>query len=272
MIYVGQDKISELYYSGTALKEMYLGNNIVFQNKHPLFITFETDGNGTLTGNTVTGYAGDTVELTTAYNTYYRFSGYDVTGGNIDGNTFTFGAEDATVYAAFKPNAFTATGNFEKGSNVACTSQQDATYSNVPAKYAIHNAHTGEVPASWYATSNRWNPSNVSAYNIQIKTSMAFTGNGVHSYNSQWPDNSVTAKLVAGSTQLNQTTKASFNNTWTYSTTQTSNVQNNVYLSAKLYAEGYKGGSWYTPIYYKVTAAYVANSNNSTWSATGYAP
>lgn len=234
-------------------------------------ITYESDEHVSITGDNLYIPGSTGITLQTGYDTYYRISGYDVTGGTIE-NGVLIPTGPCTARAIAKLNSFTATGGWEKGSNVTCTSNHDATYANVPSKYAIHNAHTGEVPASWYSTSNRWKPSNVSAYQIQIKTSMAFTGNGVHSYNSSWPNNGVTAKLVVGSTQLNQTTKASFNNTWTYSTTQTSNIQDNVYLSAKLYAEGIKAGGWYNPTYYSVTAAYVANSNNSTWSATGYAP
>lgn len=266
---IGNSSVCDIYYGATKITDAYLGSELVYTNTMPaLTLTLETDGHGTLTANTVSGYAGDTVELTTAYNTYYRFSGYDVTGGTIGGNTFTFGDEDATAYAAFKPNEFTATGGWEKGSNVKCDGAQNAATANVPSKYAVHGAHTGDIPASWYSTSNRWKPSNASAYAIRVSTNVTITGNGVHAHNSSWPTNGVTAKLVVGSTQLNQTTKAAFNGAWTYSTTQTSNVQNNVYISAYLYAEGIS--TWIKT--YHGIIEYVANNNNSTWSATGYAP
>jgi hypothetical protein len=253
------------------------GNSFMFENSDVTVegtwtdqgfpITYESDEHVSITGDNIYIPGSTGITLQTGYDTYYRISGYEVTGGTVE-NGVLIPTGPCTAKAVAKVNAFTATGGWEKGSNVSCTSNKPANYANVPSKYAIHNAHTGEVPASWYATSNRWKPTDASAYQIQIKTSMAFSGRGVHGYNSSWPNNGVTAKLVVGSTQLNQTTKASFNNTWTYSTTNTSNIQNNVYLSAKLYAEGI---STYTKNY-NVTAAYTANLNNSTWSATGYAP
>lgn len=264
MIYFGQDKISELYYSETKIKEMYLGNNIVFQNKHPLFLTLDTDGHGMLTANTVSGYAGDTVELTTAYNTYYRFSGYDVTGGTINVNTFTFSDEDATVYAAFKPNAFTATGGWEKGSNVhsESTGLKNPINFNIGPLYAVHVSHTGDVPASWYSTSNRWQPSNASAYNISLKPTMKFTG-----YSRGNRPIEISAGTYVGNT-FTQTAKRSENNagswTWTYNKSFTSNVQNNYRISAHVSGWGMINDA--------VKVDYISTATTGTWSATGYAP
>ena len=263
--------IYKLQYNGMTLA--YPGwNGYVSYESAPAFKTLSLCASygGTLTADTITGMPGDTIELAPTYDTYWRLSGYEVYGdGSVSDNTYTFGNDDEQIVSAyFKPNAFTATGGWEKGSNVKCDGAKNAATANVPAKYAVHGAHTGEVPASWYSTSNRWKPSNASAYAIRVSTNVRFSGEGVHKYNSSWPTNGVTAKLVAGSTQLNQTTKAAFNGAWAYSTTQTSNVQNNVYISAHLYAEGMD--TWST-IYHGIVQ-YVANNNSSTWSATGYAP
>lgn len=279
MIYFGQDKISELYYSETKIKEMYLGNNIVFQNKHPLFLTLETDGHGTLTADTVTGYAGDTVELTTAYNTYYRFSGYDVTGGTIGGNTFTFGDEDATVYAAFKPNAFTATGNFEAGSNVEITAKYNTpTTGSVPTKYAVHVSHTGDVPTSWYSTSNRWKPTNASSYVIKVSPNMKFTCiatgtvtnnvacNGYYNITAQSLVNNSVLNSTTVTTALTSTRSSPASVVKYFTTTGSTNVQNYIMLSANLSANNKLNSSW-------ARAMLQYNSTtNGTWSATGYAP
>lgn len=231
--------------------------------KKPLTLTLETDGHGTLTADTVTGYAGDTVELTTAYNTYYRFSGYDVTGGTIDGNTFTFGDENATVYATFKPNAFTATGNFEKGSNVTAGKNG----ANVPAKYALHVAHTGDVPTAWYSTSNRWKPNGASAYTILLKPVMTFTGSSPGAGASY--TGSCTAVSLIGSTQTQSQTftfgpaAGTFTNKYSKSFTNTSqNV--NYGISAKLIGNRYYSNN--------NSIGYIATGTTGTWSATGYAP
>lgn len=99
MIYFGQDKISELYYSGTELKEMYLGNTLLFQNNN--FITYTNDGHGSLTGDYTAAPIGTIVTLTATPNTDYAFSGYAITGATLTGNAFTMNGVDVTAYAAF---------------------------------------------------------------------------------------------------------------------------------------------------------------------------
>lgn len=269
MVYFGQDKMSEFYYGGTEIKEMYLGSTKVFQNKHPLFLTLETDGHGTLSADVLSGFEGDTVTLSPTYNTYYRFSGYDCTGGTIAGNTFTFGQEDATAKANFKVNAFTATGNWEKGSNVSVS--QNASYgttANVPAKYALHGAHTGDIPATWYSTSNRWKvTSTVSGYKITLKPIMKFQINN----DTATVYANATACSLIGSTQT-QTASWSYGNgsktTATYSKSFTSNSTGvNYGISGKVYAAGYMSN-----LNYYGRCTYLANQTTGTWTATGYAP
>ena len=62
------------------------------------------------------------VTLSTGYNTYYRFSGYEVTGGTIE-NNILMPTGPCTVNAVYKVNAFTASGMWEKGSNVSAYSR-----------------------------------------------------------------------------------------------------------------------------------------------------
>lgn len=76
-------------------------------------LTLQNDGHGTIAATETTGHAGDTVTLSNTYNTYYRFNNYTVTGGTINGSTFTFGTQNATAKANFKVNSFTARGNMK---------------------------------------------------------------------------------------------------------------------------------------------------------------
>jgi len=101
------------------------GNNVMFTNedvtvkanfdKIKYTLTLQTDGHGTLAASKTTGYAGDTVTLTPTNNTYYRFNNYQCTGGSIVGNTFTFGAQNATAKANFNTNTVTASGTWNFG-------------------------------------------------------------------------------------------------------------------------------------------------------------
>ena len=237
-------------------------------------LTLQTDGHGTLTATTLTGLPGDTVTLTPTYNTYYRFNNYSVTGGTIAGNTFTFGNEDATVQANFKVNYFTATGGFEKGSNVTATrgSTNADTTTNIAAKYATHGAHTGDIPASWYSISNRWKPNNVSAYSITLNPKMNITTKYPSNGASTLYKTTITAVSLVGSTQSNSqswSARARDNGNTTvnhyYNKTLTVTNQNvNYGLSAKIFIHNIAT--------YPVTAIYVANATTGTWTATGIAP
>lgn len=274
MIYFGQDKMSEFYYGGTEIKEMYLGNTKVFQNKHPLFLTLETDGHGTLSADVLSGFEGDTVTLSPTYNTYYRFSGYDCTGGTIAGNTFTFGNQNATAFAGFSGNAFTASGTFE--ALTANVSVKDNGYgtektANVPQMYAITSYRTSNVPAAWYNTSNRWKPTNPSNYSITLNPILkydvstgAYAGSVVAG---------VIGKTMVGSTANQQATSTrSSPGQGSYNKTVTTTAYNvNYGLSGRVTAKG-RGGGQYTTCTCRVDKNYTTGNNNGTWTATGYAP
>jgi len=74
-------------------------------------VTYQNDGHGTLTGDTNIGIPEQPINLTANYNTYYRLSGYDVTGGYVqDGKLYATAA--CTAKAVYKVNAFTATGRW----------------------------------------------------------------------------------------------------------------------------------------------------------------
>jgi len=271
------------YFSGYNITGATLtGNKFTFGNSDVIVegvwsdtpqiktLTLQTDGHGTLTANKVTGFEGDTVTLTPTYSNYYRFSAYQTTGGTVNGNTYTFGtAQEQTAKANFKVNAFTATGNWEKGSNVSVSQNASyATTANVPAKYALHGAHTGDIPAAWYSTSNRWKvTSTVSGYKITLNPIMKFQINNDNASVNAY----ATACSLIGSTQT-QTASWSYGKnsktTATYSKSFTSNSTGvNYGISAKIQANGYMS----TQNYYG-RCTYLAAQTTGTWTATGYAP
>ena len=65
------------------------------------FITYTTDGHGTLTGDFTAAPLGTIVTLTATPNTNYALSGYAITGATLTGNAFTMNSVDVTAYAAF---------------------------------------------------------------------------------------------------------------------------------------------------------------------------
>ena len=268
----------KLKYNGMTLT--YPGWNGYVSYDAPAFktLTLYNSEGGTLTANKLTGYPGDTINLSTAYDTYWRFSGYQLTGdGSLVGNDYTFGNEDASICACYKKNAFTATGGFDKGSNVTCTGANGdgaSNYANIPLKYAIHGAHTGNVPASWYSTSNRWNPSNASAYKITLNPKMSVTGRRL-TYGGK-DGIAFTAVSLIGNTQTQSQnwsligSNTTSTQTWNYNKSFTSTTQSTYGISGRLRAIGsYNGamGGYNIP-----TATYIANRTTGGWTATGYAP
>lgn len=76
-------------------------------NELPIFtLSLQTDGNGTISANSLSGHPGDTVTLSRKPNERYNNSTYSVSGGTINDNTFTFGYGNATVKANFSAAAY----------------------------------------------------------------------------------------------------------------------------------------------------------------------
>lgn len=252
--------------TATGNQFMFVGNDVTAEGLYTdagYPITYIVETGGTFTGDTdifIPGSEG--IQLTTSYDTYWRFSGYEVTGGTIENNVL-IPTGPCTAKAVYKVNYFTASGGWEKGSNVTAY----RTTTNVPQKYATASYKTDNVPASWYATSNRWKPNDVSAYQITLHPIMKFSaGNG-----STVNDNAgATGVTLIGSTQTQSqgfsiyVAKQGGTGTASYNKTFTSDVQNVTYgISGKVY---YPGGNHYG------TAAYIATGTTGTWTATGIAP
>lgn len=261
--------IYKLQYNSMTLA--YPGwNGAVSYENAPAFKTLTlcaTEG-GTLTAETITGLPGDTITLSPIYNTYWRFSGYDVYGdGTLSNNTYTFGEDDEQIVSAyFKKNAFTATGGWEKGSNIAAQANAGTPGDKTVTKYAIHGSHTGDIPSTWYATSNRWNVNTTpSAYKISLVPKMYFNCTG-NLYGNKYYLTACTK--VGTSTQQNYTVTATNNTSFNYSKSFTSDSTGvNYSITAHMYAVN---GAASTAR--KATMTYIATATTGTWSATGYAP
>lgn len=223
-------------------------------------LTLQTDGHGTLTANKVTGYEGDTVTLTPTYNTYYRFNNYSVTGGTVNGNTYTFGtATNQTAKANFKVNSFTATGTFNWSDwtlNAGLTANKSYN--------AILKAFTGSKPSNWPATNGNWNVTNASAYGInastKVRTKKSTAGN-------TWASCSARI-LIAGSTKAGMSSAAVYvsANAGTYKDVLTLNLSKNTTQGQLAYSGHFQIDS------YGSSNTFTWNMSTNGWTATGYAP
>ena len=225
-------------------------------------LTLHTVGNGTVTATQLSGYPGETATITPTYETYNRFSGYELSGaGSIQDNIYTFGNENADLSAVFKPNTFTAVGSWEKGSNLTASNGYGDTRSTAfPAKYAIFGSVTGEIPNSWHSTSNRWNPSNASAYSITLEPKIGIT-------TSRGMGATTTATLQTVINGVASNSQSFVNSNGTYEKSITTDEQSQYYVNGTFTCHGYYNG------YYNYAYIYYNTANNvGTWTATGYAP
>ena len=264
----------------TGFKFMFTGSDVTALGEYTdvgFPITYLSDEHVSVTGDTTIFIPGsEGITLDSGYDPYYRISGYDITNGSIiDGKLVPTGP--CTIKAVETPNYFTATGNFEKGSNVNVTADNTAAKSiNVPAKYALHVGHTGDIPASWYETSNRWKPNDASAYSITLNTKMSFSISGSNTIYSN-TRGALTAASLVGSTLTNTAVSSRASKGlgyYYYNKTFTTTTQNvNYGVSAKLYAVGYY---YYHPdvgtMQTKFDTKYYSSGTNGTWTATGIAP
>lgn len=253
----------------TGFKFMFTGSDVTAQGEYTdvgFPVTYLADEHVSVDGPSIYIPGGTGLQLQSSYDPYYRID-YEITNGEIiDGLLVPTGP--CTVYAKNRINYFTATGNFEKGSNQSITSPYGAgsTTANVGAKYATHSTHTGDIPTSWYSTSNRWKPNNASAYSITLNTKMRFTGSSPTTNSVSY----ATGVSLIGGSQSNSQSFSFKNSTTTgnYNKTITTTTQNvNYGVSGKLQANTYVNFQ-----YYQSKVGYVAAGTTGTWTATGIAP
>lgn len=96
-------------------------------------LTLETNDidYGTLTADKTSGYYNDVINMTPVPTYYYQFDHYDVTGGDISNNNFTFSTNDATAKAYFTVNT-----------------------ARLPYFYSILNS-AGNITSGWTADNNK---------------------------------------------------------------------------------------------------------------------
>lgn len=133
--------------------------------------------------------------------------------------------------------------------------------------YAVTSYRTSNVPTAWYSTSNRWNPSNASAYKINLNPKC----NGLLKFPGHASPGSTAQVVTLVNTTENQkqtfTAVGQFNasnSKWSYNKSFSSDSQTNYSISGRLKAS-YSNG-------YASTSTYIATGTNGTWTATGIAP
>lgn len=257
--------IYKLQYGGMTLAYPGWNGYVGYEKPTGYPITYLSDEHVSVTGEQlyIPGQPG--ITLDSGYDTYYRISGYDISGGSIvDGKLVPTGP--CTIKAVEMVNYFTATGNFETGSDTATRPNSNgATAVNVSEKYALHVEHTGDIPSSWYATSNQWIPSNASSYSITLNPKMTFT---LFEASRGTASTAIGVSLI-GSTQSNsQTFVSNWNSTTNvyYNKTITTTTQTTYGVSARLLGKGANNPSYHS------YAKYVAAGTTGTWTATGIAP
>lgn len=255
----------------TGNKFTFIGNDVTAEGLYTdegYPITYLADEHVHLTGDVQIYIPGsEGIALQSSYDTYYRISGYDITNGSIvNGKLVPTGP--CTIKAVEKINYFSASGEFEKGSNITWQfTGSNGKSTTIPAKYALCTYKTDNVPAEWYSDNNRWKVNDASSYSITLHPVMHFSGYGrVQGYTALY--SRYTGYSLVGD-DISAQANASYTNanTWDFNKTYTSDTQNVYYrLSGLLWANGNNAQGWYA------TAQYLTAGSTGTWTATGIAP
>ena len=238
-------------------------------------VVYEAEDGVHLEGSPI-AIPGQGITLTTSYDTYYRTNGYEITGGYIE-NGLLYATAACTARLKSKVNTFTASGGWEKGSDVTVTGGNGSTgTAAIAAKYATVSYHTSNVPTAWYNTSNRWKvTSTVSAYKITLNPTISMSARAGHtnSKNGYW----LTGVCLLGSTQTQAQGQVSTHSTngkiIKYSKSFTaSNTGVNYGVSGLMKATGGSYNDFYGAHSFNSTGKYIAARTTGTWVATGIAP
>ena len=173
-------------------------------------LTVQTDGHGKLTASKSTGYYNDTASLSTTASAGYSFNNYSVTGGTINGNTFTFGVSNATAKANFNHNVYTLTlqtngnGKLVAGKTTGYYNDTTTLTATPSANYVFSGFSVtgGTITNSSFkfgksnATAKAWfdvnyNPLNLPPYTVRLKYKNGVTpslGHGTLTQVSQNPN------------------------------------------------------------------------------------
>ena len=252
----------------TGFKFMFTGSDVTALGKYTdvgFPITYLSDEHVSLTGDQIYIPGQSGITLDSGYDTYYRISGYDITGGSIvDGKLVPTGP--CTIKAVEKVNAFTARGNFNlysKGtyileSNKGATAISYAHYTggtNVPTSY-YNVSLTSTDNGGTSVKANGWNPgSNISAYK--------FSGQTIASTYVERVNTRVQCSLQVGSTNFGNKYDATYRNATnainnTGTTTTIGKIRR--YLTVN---DAGNSRHYMTDI---------TNASTNTWTATGIAP
>lgn len=155
------------------------GNDLTFANEDctaraifrvaPYTLTLQTDGHGTMTASTISGYYGDTALITPIANTYYHFNKYGTpTKGSLNGNTYTFGNDNATLSASFSVNNFSASGRLCRFLTLQKYNCTAAVWNS--AQTASAWMLRGTIPGYSFTSGEEWNPpTGISGYVVKFR-------------------------------------------------------------------------------------------------------
>ena len=253
--------------TATGNKFTFIGNDVTAEglyNDVGYPITYLSDSHVHLAGDQYYIPGSEGISLQSSYDTYYRISGYDITGGSlVNGKLVATGP--CTIKAVEKVNQFTASGKFNLVSNGAYAHGKGASAytvsyayftggSNVPAAYYNKTLTSYDGPkqsacnSSWYPTGS------ISGYK--------FSGITVVTLTSTYTGNNYRVSLRNSANQIigNEYNKNDVRGV-TVTSTGTTTTLGQVYRSAFFW-------KWTTT----ASVNHIQSVGSNLWTATGIAP
>jgi hypothetical protein len=166
--------------TATGNQFMFVGENVTAEGLYTdagYPITYLSDDHVHLTGDQIYIPGSEGITLDSGYDTYYRISGYDITGGSIvDGKLLPTGP--CTIKAVEKVNAFSAAGKFSMNTQGNFIIEKNTTHhaysyayytagENVPDSFK-NNTYNSTNNGTNYSRSDCWRPTgNISGYEFR---------------------------------------------------------------------------------------------------------
>ena len=152
-------------------------------------VTLSTSGQGKISANKTTGYAGDIITLSNTASANYAFDGYSITGATLTGNQFAMGNSNVTVRANYR---LTAAEYFSENTKMCIYPQQEYQW-NINTTITSTNYAIARTDI----TSTHNNPGNtyygyvvrVNCYSNEgrvVYDSAHIVTSGVHNFNAQY--------------------------------------------------------------------------------------
>lgn len=192
----------------TINNHLYKKNNAFVGSAHidfTRYLTLIQSNGGTITASNLTGYAGDISNLSYTANPNYYFQNWSNTGGNIQGNTFTYDEGNASIQGNFVQMSITnyVSASANKAADYRLLPSDFSYSTDYPSSACLPTVKVGGAAFAFKATISNSSPKNCVIFDFPAD------GVSMHWDGTKYvQDGGAHSKLIGGLVNYNQTKSA----------------------------------------------------------------